>query len=211
LQLRIRKQPMAQSALERPVETSGFTLVEVIAAAFVLAIALLAAAAATRTAARARKGSKYMPIASRLASEKLDDVTRRDANDPSVCVPAGSKSVGSLTSDVTKTTTCPGGASDRVSYFDDVTLGPEGSYSETISSTSGGVPVYVSTIHSADGSISISTSEDPPSKPPTFHRRWIVKRNSSAGGPARITVRIALLDRKIQPPLSFQMTTAGPK
>jgi hypothetical protein len=197
---------MPNSTTKQTTNASGFTLLGVIVATFVLTAGLFTTAIVTgkvRTPGR----RKYMTFASMLASEKLDDLSRGDRNDPNVCVPAGSNSAGSLTADLTQTTTCLGGASDRVSYFDDITMRPGGSYSETISSTSGGVPVYVTTVHAADGSISISTSDVPPDNPPTFHRRWIIERKSSATGGRQTTVLVTTVDRTVEPPVIFQMST----
>lgn len=177
------------------------TLIGVIGASLALTAGLLAAAAVTRAAGKTHLRSNYLSFASKLVSEKLDDLKGWDRNDPSACVPAGSKSVGSLIHDLIQTTTCVGGASDRVSYFDDITMGPKGSYSETISGMTGGTPAYVTTVHAADGSISISTSDIPPNEPVTFHRRWSVERISSNA--RRITVTVTLLDRAIQPGITL--------
>ena len=50
--------------------------------------------------------SRYMSLASDLASEKLEDLNHYSPNDPQVCVPAANTSVGSLTSDIMQSTTC---------------------------------------------------------------------------------------------------------
>jgi prepilin-type N-terminal cleavage/methylation domain-containing protein len=202
---------MSQSVPKRPTNANGFTLIEVLVATVVLTIGLLAAAAVTTKMMTTGRQSKYMTLASTLASEKLEDLTRWDPNDPNVCVPTGSTSVGSLTADVTQTTACPGGASDSISYFDDVTMGAtDGAFSETISGISGGNPVYITTVHAADGSITISTSSTPPSASATFHRRWVIEGNSPTTGVRRVTVLVTLLDSTVQPPVTFQMSTVRP-
>jgi type II secretory pathway pseudopilin PulG len=198
---------MSNSRSNKSINASGFTLIEVIAATFVITLGLFAAAAFAGRSATPSHRSKYKTLATTLASNKLQDLSRWGTNDPNVCVPTGSKSVGSLTTDVSETTTCPGGTADSVSYFDDVTMGAtDNVYSETIRSTSGGSPVYVTTAHSADGSITINTTDNPPTNPPTFHRRWIIQRNSGAAGARRITVVVNLLDRSVHPTVTSKMT-----
>jgi hypothetical protein len=198
---------MSNLLSNKSLNASGFTLIEVIAATFVITLGLFTASAFTGRSETPHRRSKYITLASSLASDKLQDLSRWDANDPNVCVPTHAKSVGSLTRDVIQTTTCPNGAADTVSYFDDVTLSPTGNdYSETIQSTSGGTPVYVTTTHSADGSINITTSDTPPTDQPTFHRRWVIQRDSRASGTRRITVVVTLLVRTVHPPVTLKMT-----
>jgi Tfp pilus assembly protein PilV len=197
---------MSDSSSKQTTSANGFTLIEAVTATLVAILGLLAAAAFTGRISAPSHRSKYMTLASTLASDKLQDLSRWDVNDPNVCVPTGSKSVGSLTTDVAQTTMCPGGAMDSVSYFDDVTVGAaENVYSETVRNTSDGSFVYVTTAHSGDGSITISTSDTPPTKPATFHRRWTIERDSAAAR-AHITVVVTLLDRSVRPPVTLTMT-----
>src|SRR5207253_5287889 len=98
----------------------GFTLIEVLLASSVLAIGLLSAGFLAGQMMMGTNRSKYMSVASTLASEKLEDLNRWDVDDPQICVPTGSTTVGSLTSDINQTTTCAQGASANVSYYDDV-------------------------------------------------------------------------------------------
>jgi Tfp pilus assembly protein PilV len=201
---------MSDSSTKQTAKASGLTLLKAIAATFVLTIGLLAAVAVTGKMRSTSHRSKYMALASRVASEKLEDLTRWDPNDPNVCVPSGSTSAGSLTTDVTRATACPGGASDTVSYSDDVRMGATAeAFSETIKGVSGGSMVYVTTIHSADGSTTISTSDTPPSGSPTFHRRWIIEGNPRAGSVHRISVLVTLLDQTVQPTVRFEMSAAA--
>lgn len=204
---------MSPSAHKPPRNNSGFSLLEVLIAIVVLTGGLLAAAAVTGKMLRTGHQSKYMTVASTLASEKLEDLDRWDAVSPQVCVPTASTSVGSLTSDVTQTTTCPapGSASETVSYFDDVTLGAtNGAFSETVSSNSGGSTVYVTTVHAADGSIQSTTSSTAPATPATFHRRWVIEADSPITGVRRVTVLVTLLDLSVQPTVKFQMSMVRP-
>ncbi|MGH9439347.1 MAG: type IV pilus modification PilV family protein [Terriglobia bacterium] len=204
---------MSQLAHSQTQKTNAFSLMEVLIAIVVLTVGLLAAAALTAKMMSTGQQSKYMTLASTLASEKLEDINRWDADDPQVCVPTGSTTVGSLSSDITQTTTCPapGSASGTVSYFDDVTLGAtSGAFSETVSTTSGGTAQYVTTVHAADGSITTTTSATAPTAPATFHRRWIIEANSPVTGVRRVTVLVTLLDASVQPTVTFQMSMVRP-
>ncbi|HUI42615.1 MAG TPA: prepilin-type N-terminal cleavage/methylation domain-containing protein [Terriglobia bacterium] len=222
---------MSQSVPKNSV-TQGFSLLEVTVALAVLSIALLAAAALTGKVMGGGQSSKYMSMAATLSSEKLEDLNRWDGDNPQICVPTGSSSVGSLTSDVLQTTTCESGASATVNYYDDVSMsltvatdcpgGSAGCFAETVSSISAGNTVYTTTYHSPDGTISTSTSATAPATS-TFHRRWIIESNPvvkgislicPSPGPAtclrRTTVLVTALDQSVQPPVSFQMSSVQP-
>lgn len=204
---------MSQSVPNPPGDLNGFSLMEALIAIVVLTVGLLAAAALTAKMMTTGQESKYMTLASTLTSEKLEDLDRWDPDDPQVCVPSASTSAGSLTSDVMQTTTCPppGSASGTVSYYDDVTLGAtNGAFSETISTMSGGTTQYVTTVHAADGSIQTTTSTTAPTAPGTFHRRWIIEANSPVTGVRRVTVLVTLLDKSVQPTVTFQMSMVRP-
>ncbi|HMD97406.1 MAG TPA: prepilin-type N-terminal cleavage/methylation domain-containing protein [Terriglobia bacterium] len=188
----------------------GFTLLEVLIA---LSILIAGMAALALVSARMMSGgteSKYMNLAASLTSEKLEDLNRWSTADPQICVPTGSTTVGSLTSDSVQTTTCSGGASASVNYFDDVTLANvNGAVSETVSGTNAGGTVYTTTTHAPDGSIQTSTSPTPPASA-TFHRRWVIEANSPIAGVRRVTVQVTLLDSSVKPPVTFQMSLVRP-
>ena len=135
----------------------GFTLLETLIALIVLTVGVVATATLAARCMSTSRQSKYMSLAAELASEKLEDLNRWDVDDPQVCVPAGSSSVGSLTSDVLQTTTCPPplsmcssstGNSDTVNYYDDVSINTvvTGSNSPCPSTTYGCFSETVSTI-----------------------------------------------------------------
>ncbi|MGH9397878.1 MAG: type IV pilus modification PilV family protein [Terriglobia bacterium] len=205
---------MSQSTHRPPAQAAGFTMIEVVTAIFVLTVGLLAVAALTGKMMTTGRQSKYMTVASTLASEKLEDLNRWDPKDPQVCVPTGSTAVGSLTADITQTTVCPppGSASETVSYFDDVTLGAtDGAFSETVSTISNGNLVYLTTVHAADGSIQTSPpSSTPPAAVATFHRRWIIEGDAPVAGVRRVTVLVTLQDATVQPAVKFQMSMVRP-
>jgi len=200
---------MSKSLHKRSAE-QGFTLLEVLIA---LSILIVGMAALAMVSARMMSGgteSKYMNLAASLTSEKLEDLNRWDSDDPQICVPTGSATVGSLTADVVQTTTCSAGASASVNYFDDVTLANvNGAVSETVSSTGAGGTVYTTTTHAPDGSIQTSSSATPPASA-TFHRRWIIESNSPVNGVRRVTVLVTLLDSSVKPPVTFQMSMVRP-
>ena len=170
-------------------------------ALIVLVVGVVAIATLAAHCMNTNRQSKYVSLAAQLASEKLEDLSRWDPGDPQVCVPAGSQSVGSLTSDVLQTTTCPPplsqctqptGASYTVNYFDDVYLGTVnstdcpnttyGCFSETVSAPGSGTAISTIT-HAPDGTINVTT---PPTMPtPTFHRRWIIEADSPVPGDKR--------------------------
>lgn len=201
----------------------GFSLLEVMVAIAVLSIGLMSAALLTSKVMGQGEMSKYMSLAATLASEKLEDLNRWNSDNPQVCMPTGSATVGSLTTDVLQTTTCPSGSSGTVNYYDDVSLalksgtdcpgGSAGCFAETISTISSGSTQYTSTYHSPDGTITSTTSATAPNS--TFHRRWIVEINPTVGGSAingvrRITVLVTLLDQSVQSAVTFQMSAVQP-
>src|ERR687887_802164 len=106
--LRFLEWAMSPSRREKT-SARGFTLIEVMLASFVLAIGLLSAGLLAGQMMVGSNRSKYISVASTLASEKLEDLNRWDTDDPQICVPTGSTTVGSLTSDVNQTTSCPAG------------------------------------------------------------------------------------------------------
>jgi prepilin-type N-terminal cleavage/methylation domain-containing protein len=197
-------------SLHRCSTDQGFTLLEVLIALTILVIGMSALAMVSARMMSGGTESKYMNLAAFLTSEKLEDLNRWDSDDPQVCIPTGSTTVGSLTADTVQTTTCSAGASASVNYFDDVTLATvNGVVSETVSSTGAGGTVYTTTTHAPDGSIQTSTSPTPPASA-TFHRRWIIEANSPVNGVRRITVIVTLLDSSVKPPVTFQMSLVRP-
>ena len=224
----------------RAASDRGFTLMETLIALIVLTVGVVATAALAARCMSTTRQSKYMSLATELASEKLEDLNRWDVGSPQICVPAGSSSVGSLTSDVLQTTTCPPpvsmcsstGNSDVVNYYDDVAINTVvtgsnspcpsttyGCFSETVSAIQNGSTVYVTTVHPPSGQIQALTpaSTIPPTLV-TFHRRWIIEGNTPVAGVSsiclagtrRVTVLVTLMDQSVQPTVTFQMSTVRP-
>jgi Tfp pilus assembly protein PilV len=193
-------------------------LIEVVLACLIMTVALLAAGFLAARMTTGTTQSKNMSTAAVLVSEKLEDLNRWDADDPQVCVPTGSTTVGSLTSDVSQTTSCPTGASATINYYDDVypnlanganscTGTTEGCFAETVSSVSASGTVYTTTVHSPNGIVQTTSSTSPPGGA-TFHRRWVIEGNSPTSGVRRVTVQI--VDSSVNPPVSFQLSIVRP-
>ena len=206
----------------------GFTLLEAIVALIVLTIGVVGVATVAARSMNTSRQSRFMALAAEMASEKLEDLNRWDPDDPQVCVPTGNSSVGSLTQDTpAQTTTCPGGASATVNYYDDIAMNTVvsgtnspcpnttyGCFSETVSAISSGSTVYLTTIHPPSGEIQTPQTSTPPTVY-TFGRRWVIEANPVVNGVTitgarRITVLVILLDTSVQPPVTFQMSIVRP-
>ena len=200
----------------------GFTLIETMIAIAVLTIGLVSVAALATTMLVTGKRSKYMALAASITSEKLEDLNRYANDDPQVCVPTGSTSVGSLSADITQTTSCPSPstASASVSYDDDVDISfgtgnaecpnQGGCFSETVSSVVSGKTQYTTTYHSPDGHVEAVVSNTATSQKMTFHRRWLVEADTPVAGVRRITVLVTMANKTVQPPVNFQMSSVHP-
>jgi hypothetical protein len=203
----------------------GFTVVEVLVAAFVLTVGVLSAAALIGSVVGGTSRSEYMNQAATIASEKLEDLNRWpasynlntgvDSGDPNIVVTNGI-SAGSLTSNVVQEVTA-NGSTEAVSYYDEVFFNPsQGALDEVVSSLNGSGAVQYTTIsHPATGMIT-----DPPpaptSTPPpvtgaiAFQRRWIIELNQPVTGVRRITVLVTCTNGFVQPPVTFQMSMVRP-
>jgi len=200
---------------------AGFTLLEVAVAIFVLTVGVVAVAALAGTMMTTGNRSKYMSLEATLASEKLEDLNHFSAKSTQVCVPTGSTSVGSLSSNVLQTTTCPLGATASVAYYDDVNINFSngstdcvsslgGCFDETVASVVSGTTEYTTTYHSPDGTITATTNTTAPSNM-TFHRRWIIEADTPVTGVRRITVLVTITSSNIAPfNPTFQMSLVRP-
>jgi prepilin-type N-terminal cleavage/methylation domain-containing protein len=212
---------MLTSSPNKKLGARGFSLIEVMVATAVLTIGLVSVAALATTMLATGKRSKYMALASSLASEKLEDLSRYPAGDPNVCIPTGNTTAGSLTTDVLQTTTCPTGASASTPYDDDVDISfgnsssdcPSlgGCFSETISSVSNGTTQYTTTYHSPDGHIVTPAATTTAStQQMTFHRRWLIEGDTPVTGVRRVTVIVTLANKTVTPTVNFQMSAVRP-
>jgi type IV pilus assembly protein PilV len=203
----------------------GFTIIEVLVAAFILTVGVLSAAALIGSVVGGTSRSEYMNQAATIASEKLEDLNRWpasynvntgvDAGDPNIVVTNG-VSAGSLSSNIVQDVTA-NGSTEAVSYYDEVFFNPsQGALDEVVSSLNGSGNTQYTTISSpATGMIT-----DPPPAPTStapsitgaiaFQRRWIIELNQPVVGVRRITVLVTCVNGFVQPPVTFQMSLVRP-
>ena len=96
---------MSRSRPKQTERERGFTLIETVVSIGVLAIGLTAMALLVANSLSGTDRSRYLGLATTLASEKLEDLNRWPENDPNVFVPAASNTAGSLTSDIVQNVT----------------------------------------------------------------------------------------------------------
>ena len=178
---------------------------EVLAGTFLLTIGLVSMAALLGSSMKTTRQSKYMSLATALASEKLEDLSRWDSDDQQVYAPSGG-TAGSLTSNTTQNVTISG-TTVYVDYYDQIQLSATGgSFSETVSSSSGN---YTTTSHFPTGVILPSTSTTAPSGV-SFLRRWLIEMDTPVAGVRRITVWVQAQDPAVKPPVTFQISMVRP-
>jgi hypothetical protein len=190
----------------------------------VLTIGLMSGALLMANVYKSTVRSRYMALATQLASEELEDLNRWPSSttftDPHIAVPpstntcnlAGENCIGSLTQDCGPTTTpiqC--GSTSNITYFDSVCLSTAGGQmSETYQMPCVGGN-YVTVPYSPAGAAPQPIcSATPPTVGMTFDRRWVIEANQPVSGMRRITVLVTLADLTIQPPVSFQMSVVRP-
>ncbi|HUN90399.1 MAG TPA: prepilin-type N-terminal cleavage/methylation domain-containing protein [Terriglobales bacterium] len=203
----------------------GFSLLEVLVAITVLTIGLISVGALATTMLATGKRSKYMALASTLASEKLEDLNRYPADAPQVCIPSGQTSVGSIPPAAdygTVSTTCPtNGATSSVPYQDDVDISfgsgnsncpaDGGCFAEQITSVTNGTTYYTTTYHSPTGIVtSTAASNTSSTQTMTFHRQWLIEGDTPVAGVRRVTVAVSMVNKTVNPPVKFQMSTVRP-
>ena len=199
-------------------------MLEVMIAIVVLTVGLMSGALLMANVYKSTVRSRYMALATQLASEEIEDLNRWPASttftDPHIAVPVGSNTcalagencIGSLTQDCGPTTTpiqC--GSTSNITYFDSVHLSTaDGQMSETYQMPCTGGN-YVTVPYSPSGAVPIPTcSATPPVAAMTFDRRWVIEMNQPITGLRRVTVLVTLADLTIQPPVSFQMSVVRP-
>jgi len=202
----------------------GFTLVEVLVSMVILAIGLVGIAALIAGTLQAGTRSRYMSMASILASEKLDSLNRWPSADT-----AGSTSTaeGAAPTDenvwpggsLTGSLTCA--ATDA--YCDQVTVSEaSGADYETETQDVSGVPTTTTVVHTSAGCVGTPAAcgVATPTGGYTFTRRWLITANPTitatsgatavATGARRITVVVTLDNNIFGSPLSFQLSTVRP-
>jgi len=218
----------------------GFSLLEVMVAIIVLSIGLLSAAILMANIYSYSLRSRYISMATQLASEELEDLSRWPANynttppfiDPHIMVPAGLDTcgmpnetcIGSITYPVQGSSpatsgmgpvniTANGAATPTpVSYYDTVVLTTQnGQMSESyLNPNSQTQPFGTLTFYSDGTPPTVSYSATPNSAGMTFTRQWMIEQDQPLAGLRRITVLVTLMDMTIQPPVTFQMSMVRP-
>ncbi|MFZ0820333.1 MAG: prepilin-type N-terminal cleavage/methylation domain-containing protein [Candidatus Acidiferrales bacterium] len=214
---------MAQSPFSRKT-IRGFTLTEVAVALFVLAIGLSSVAALLASTTKSTSATEYMTQAATLASEKLEDLNRFQADgggggDPNICVPSGT-TAGSITADTSASVTCNSTTAVNIDYFDEIFMSPTaGSLSETVSGLDGSGNVqYTTTAQQPNGTVVMSQSSSRTALTAGaiyFKRRWVIELNPTINGVTmngvrRITVYVFLENLSVAPDVSFQMSLVRP-
>jgi prepilin-type N-terminal cleavage/methylation domain-containing protein len=228
---------MSQSVRRR--ETGweqGFSLLEVLVAMTVLVIGMMSTAMLMANVYKYTVRSRYMGLATQLASEELEDLGRWPASssftDPHISVPAGSNTcgitgetcIGSLTADIgPQTFTDSSGINTYVSYYDTVSLSTDNGVMSEIYKMpcTGGNWVLVP--FSPNGITPLPTClSTAPNVGMTFDRRWVIEMNQPVVGVRRITVLVTLEDLSVQlytkllagqqppPSVTFQMSMVRP-
>jgi hypothetical protein len=186
---------------------------EVTVAIAILSVGLVALASLVAQTISGTARSKYVSLASMLASEKLEDLNRWPSVDNHIVVTGGS-TAGSLTSDVVANVTV-GTTTESINYFDEVLLATgNGSISQAVGSlNSSGNTVYTTTTLDPTGAPpTTSTSTTQPNTPETiiFKRRWLIEKDTPVANVRRITVLVTLQNQFVHPAVTFQMSTVRP-
>jgi prepilin-type N-terminal cleavage/methylation domain-containing protein len=205
---------METSKLRRKVAPArGFTLVETLVAMMVLSIGLVALASLAAQSMVGTSRSRFIALATDLATEKLEDLSRWPTFDPNVYAASGA-TAGSLTSDQSANVTSGGIPTELVNYYDDVEISDSsGAISETVSQVLAGSTTYKTTSHNPDGTITTTSSASNAAASAnaiSFHRRWTIEVDQPVTGLRRITVMVTFTNSYIQPPIFFQMTMVRP-
>jgi type IV pilus modification protein PilV len=191
----------------------GFTLIEVAVSMMVLSVGLVGVASLLGRSVGDTTHSRYQAIAAALASEKLEDMMRYPAYDPNVVVNSGT-SAGSLTADVVTNNVNSAGITEAVSYWDEVQQSSTGGAITEVDTgyDTSGNPNYTTFVHSPNGTVTKTTVSTAPSLSSTltFHRRWLIEKDTPISGVRRITVNVNLVSPSVHPAVSFQMTTVRP-
>jgi len=203
---------------------NGFTLIEVLVSMVILAIGLVSIAALIAGTLKAGTRSRYLSMASILASEKLDSLNRW---------PSADESDSTLTAENSAPTDeniWPGGAltgpatcATGDDYCDEVTVSEaSGADYETETQDVGGVATTTTVVHTNAGCVGTPAAcgVPTPTGGDTFTRRWLITANptitsasgatATATGARRITVIVTLDSSFGGAPLQFQMSMVRP-
>ena len=186
---------------------SGFSLLEVVVAVFVLAFGLLAVAGLMTQAAVGTNTSRSSGLEVILASEKLEDLNQLGVKAPDQRLNPG----GDLTQDDI-------GYSDSVQISSGLGPAPNASTTgdivETTVVTTGASPTYTQISHSPNGTASYVTNAGTPPAPTAdmlvFDRRWLIEKDAPVTGVLRITVWVRLQPAYGAAGLPFQTSSVRP-
>lgn len=156
--------------LRRPRQERGFTLIETVVAIGVLTIGLAGVAALIGQTVQTTASSRYMNVATMLASEKLEDLSRLPNTDPILA---------------------PGVYNDIVQISS-----ADGSVTET---TSGGGVTTLYT-QQPGGNITVTPGAALPAPTPdtlSFNRTWTIVAGVPVAGVRQITVLVTLANQKV--------------
>jgi prepilin-type N-terminal cleavage/methylation domain-containing protein len=169
----------------------GFTLIETMVAIAIMTIGLFGVAALMSTSVKSTAQSRYISVATMLASEKLEDLDRFKNGDANVA--AG----GSL-------------GADTAGFFDNVQISSDqGGISET-TSTGGASTVYT---QQPGGNIVVTAGAGLPAPTPDtliFDRRWLIAADTPVKGVRTITVFVTLTNQPLKPQVTFEMSLVRP-
>ena len=198
----------------------GFTLIETVIALAIMATGLIAVAALVATSAYGSERSRYMSMASSLASEKIEDLMRYPSTDPQVTVTAGNTTMGRIQDPDAPTQSISG---VTVGYADDVYISASGGQETnggaittvSVTTDTSGNTCYNVFYHQPNGTVSETCNATAPaisgSDMLTFHRRWMIEspvtiNGNTINGVRRITVWVKLMNSYENPPVTFQVS-----
>ena len=193
--------------------SKGFTLVEMLVAIFILTVGLLSIAALMAMMSSNTERSRYMSLATFLASEKLEDLNAYSTNDPSIYAVSGTPA-GSITSDITSNVTL-NGTTTSVDYFDNIYLSAgNGSIVETLNGKdASGTTTYITFTHTPAGLVTTTTTTTAPTLTADmilFKRRWIIEKDLPVAGVRRITVVTSSVNPNARANIRFQTSMVRP-
>ncbi len=200
----------------------------------VLAVGLLSIAALIAGTIQTGTRSKYMSMASILASEKLDSLNKWPSGDLPVDTPnvsnvdtTTSMSAAPTDENIWPGGTLSGGAScgtgAAADYCDQVTVAESaGTDYETQTQYVNGTSTTTTIVHTSSGCVGTPAicGVATPTGGDTFTRRWLIEQNptiSAVGGGSvnaantrRITVQVTLDYTSSRTPVSFQLSMVRP-
>lgn len=199
---------------------AGFSMMEVLVALTILTIGLMAIALLMANVYKDTVRSRYMSLASMLASEKLEDLTSYSLSDPRAHL-AGGVLASTFAAVQPPSSSTWNGSTITVDYYDTVTFNnSNGGMNETFEILNGATVNYVTQSFTPDGLLHWDHTNGPPYYPSTptttaptgetFLRTWQIQADTPSTGLTTITVLVTLMDSTIYPPVTFQISVVRP-